>query len=100
MSVPSHTGKDRAYDTTTSAVNSANIVEEIRYRIMIRASDDDTILDGQNFSPIKAQHSAAINCTSKLSNSETKVTEQIDLQIALERSHQQDQMIFYGKIKC
>jgi hypothetical protein len=42
---------------------------------MFKASDGNTILDKKNVSPIKAQHSESINCTSKLSNSETKVTE-------------------------
>jgi hypothetical protein len=32
-------------DTTTDAVQSANIVEEIRYPIMVKASDSDNILD-------------------------------------------------------
>jgi hypothetical protein len=63
------------HDTTTNTVQSANIVEEIRYPIMIKASDGGTILDGKNVSPIQAQHSESINCTSKLFNSETKVTE-------------------------
>jgi hypothetical protein len=62
-------------DTTTNVVQSVNIVEEIRYPVMIKASDGDTILDEKNVGPIKTQHSESINCTSKLSNSETKVTE-------------------------
>jgi hypothetical protein len=69
---------------------------------MIKASNGVTILDGKNVCPINfgwqqeqllAQHSESINCTSKLSNSETKVTEMNTYQ-------QQDPMIFYGKIKC
>jgi hypothetical protein len=56
-------------------VHSANIVEEIGYPVMIKASDDDNILDEKNVSPIKAEHSESINCISKLANSETKVTE-------------------------
>jgi hypothetical protein len=71
-------------DTTTDAVHSVNTVKEIGYPVMIKASDGDTILDGKNVSPINlgwqqkqllAQHSESINCTSKLSNSESKVTE-------------------------
>jgi len=56
-------------------VHSANIVEEIGYPIMIKASDGDTVLDEKNVSPIKAEHSESITCISKLANSETKVTE-------------------------
>jgi len=71
-------------DTTTDAVHRVNIVKEIGYPIMIKASDGDTILDEKNVGPINlgwqqeqllAQHSESINCTSKLSNFEFKVTE-------------------------
>jgi len=71
-------------DTTTNAVHSANIVKETGYPIMIEESDRDTVLDEKNVSPINlgwqqeqllAQHSESTNCTSKLSNSDTKVTE-------------------------
>jgi DnaJ-class molecular chaperone len=59
-------------------------VKEIGYSVMIKASGGDTILNLKNVSPINldgqqeellAQHSESINCTSKLSNFETKVTE-------------------------
>jgi hypothetical protein len=56
-------------------VHSANIVEERGYPIMIKASDCDTILEEENVSPIKAEHSESINFISKLANSETKFTE-------------------------
>jgi len=38
-------------------VHSANIVEEIGYPIVIKASDGDTVLDEKNVSPLKAEHS-------------------------------------------
>jgi len=75
MSTPSHRKKTGFDDTTTDAVHSANIAEETGYPIMIKASDGDTVLDGKNISPIKAQHTRSINCVSKLANSETKCTD-------------------------
>ena len=56
-------------------MHSANIVEEIGYPIMIRASGGDTALKEKNVSVINAEHSESINCISKLANCETKVTE-------------------------
>ena len=56
-------------------MHSANIVEEIGYPIMIKASDCDTVLDEKNVCPIRVDHSESINCISKLGNSETKFTE-------------------------
>ena len=58
---------------TTVAVHSDNIVEEIGYPIMIKASDGDTVLDEKNVSPIKAEHSESISRILKLANSETKL---------------------------
>jgi biotin carboxylase len=38
-------------NTTVNVVHSANIVEEIGYPIMIKASAGDTVLDAKNVSP-------------------------------------------------
>jgi hypothetical protein len=67
---------------------------------MIKASHGDTVLDGKNVSSITAQHSKPIHYTSKLSNSETKVTETNRSSNCSRKIPAKDQMIFYGKIKC
>jgi len=71
-------------DTTTDAVHSANIIKEIGYPVMFKASDGDTALNKENASPtdlswqqeqLLDQQSESINCTSKGSNSEAIITE-------------------------
>jgi biotin carboxylase len=45
MSTPSHTGKTGFDDSITDAVHSANIVKEIGYPVVIKASDGETVPD-------------------------------------------------------
>ena len=58
------TQEKAGFDDTTT-VHSANIVEEIGYPNMIKASVGDTVLDEKIVSPIKAEHTESINCVSK-----------------------------------